>query len=233
MDRKVRLDWLDRLAFMYAEFKDSNIVKEEMNAYLVNTIKGKEARRKSINVLMRVWVSVPQEHTALRDRAVQFLSRVKTEERVALHWGLCLLAYPLFRDVTTIVGRLLALQDEVYLSQVHKRIIDSWGDRSSLNWAVQRLLRSLNLWGTLKDTETNGKYAAANKIVVENGELKLWLLECYLQCIEESTILFDNLINTPALFPFDLNVRLGDLLMSDKFEVNRQGLDSDVVELAR
>lgn len=26
---------------------------------------------------------------------------------------------------------------------------------------------------------------------------------------------------------------LGDLLMSDKFEVNRQGLDSDVVELAR
>lgn len=231
MDRKIQLEWLDRLAFLFNDEKNFKRIKEQMDGYLSDIIKGSESRRKHINVLMRIWVSVPEEDVPLRDRALQFLSKVKTEERLALHWGLCLLAYPLFRDVTTVIGRLLSLQDEITLAQVHKRIIESWGDRSSLNWAVQRLLRSLSLWGALKDTDVKGEYVATDKIMIENEELKLWLLECYLRCIDQSTITYQSLISAPSLFPFDINVKLGELLTSDRFEVNRQGLDVDVVEL--
>jgi len=231
MEKKIQLDWLDKLAFLYNDERDAKRIKEQMDGYLSDIIKGGESRRKHINVLMRIWVSVPEEDVSLRDQALQFLRKVKTEERLALHWGLCLLAYPLFRDVTTVIGRLLSLQDEITLAQVHKRIIESWGDRSSLNWAVQRLLRSLSLWGALKDTDVKGEYVAANKIVIENEELKLWLLECYLRCIDQRTITYQSLISAPALFPFDINVKLGELLTSDRFEVNRQGLDVDVVEL--
>jgi len=35
----------------------------------------------------------------------------------------------------------------------------------------------------------------------------------------------------PTLFPFMLEVNLDDLMTSGRYEVNRQGLDVDVVEL--
>jgi hypothetical protein len=35
----------------------------------------------------------------------------------------------------------------------------------------------------------------------------------------------------PALFPFTVDIKLGDLIDSKRYEVNRQGLDVDMVEL--
>ncbi len=231
MDKKVQLDWMDKIAFLQKEENDVKYIKEQMDSLLSQQIDGNESRRKHITVLLRIWVTVPEEVVPLRDNALQLISKVAFEERIAIHWGMCLLAYPLFKDVTAIVGKLLSLQDELTLLQVHKRIIEGWGDRNTLKWAVQRLIRSLASWGVIIDTNTKGEYIVANKIDINNDELKLWLLECYLRCLSQETIAYQSLISAPSLFPFNLNITLGDLLTSDRFEVNRQGLDVDVVEL--
>ncbi|MDD3893612.1 MAG: hypothetical protein PHU36_01120 [Syntrophomonadaceae bacterium] len=231
MDKKVELEGLEQLAFGLKEHKACTDLKEALDNFLRGKINGKESRRKQLNVLMRIWVSVPTEHEQLRDRALTFLSTTTTRERLALHWGLCLLAFELFRDVASILGKLFNLKDESNLSQVHNRIVESWGDRTTLIYAVQRMLRSMANWGVLQEAEKKGLYKPAKKIRLEDKDLKLWLMECYLTCIEQKAISLQSINEAPALFPFVVDIKLGDLMNSDSYEVNRQGLDVDVVEL--
>lgn len=231
MDKKVELAWLDQLAFGLREGKNYNELKVELDNFLKYKINGNESRRKHLNVLMRIWVSVPAGHEQLRDRAINFLSSITSRERLALHWGLSLVAFELFRDVSSIIGKLFTLNDVITLAQVHNRIIESWGDRTTLIYAVQRMLRSMVNWGVLQNAEKPGFYRPSGKIALEDKELKLWLSECYLTCIEQKSVSIQSLNEAPALFPFAVDVKLGDLLASDRYEVNRQGLDVDVVEL--
>jgi hypothetical protein len=231
MDKKVETDWLDQLAFGLKEKKTYKVLRKELDYSLMSRISGSDSRRKHLNVLIRIWVSVPSEHIQLRDRALTFLSSASTRERVVLHWGLCLLAYDLFRDVSNIVGKLFTLNDEITLAQVHNRIVESWGDRTTLIYAVQRILRSMVNWGVLQNAFKPGFYKQIEKIRITEKDLRLWLLECYLTCVEQKTLSLQNLNETPALFPFVVDLNVGDLMESDRFEVNRQGLDVDVIEL--
>ncbi len=41
------------------------------------------------------------------------------------------LAYPFFRDLAEVVGRLLALQDDFTTLQVQARMLTAWGDRTT------------------------------------------------------------------------------------------------------
>lgn len=231
MDKKVEIDWLDQLAFGLKENKNYKELRKELDISLKGKINGSDSRRKHLNVLMRIWVSVPSAHVQLRDRALTFLSSASTRERVVLHWGLCLLAYDLFRDVSNIIGKLFTLNDEITLAQVHNRIIESWGDRTTLIYAVQRILRTMVNWGILQNSDKQGSYKQIEKMRITEKDLRLWLLECYLTCAEQKTLTIQSLNEASALFPFVIDFNIGDLMGSDRFEINRQGLDVDVIEL--
>jgi hypothetical protein len=231
MDKKVEIECLDRLAFGLKDGKCYKELREDLDAFLINQYKGSESRRKYIDVHMKIWVSIPEEHMQLRNRALDLLTCVTTKERLVLHWGLCLLAFNIFRDVSAIVGKLFSINDKISLALVHNRIIESWGDRTTLIYAVQRILKSMSIWGALQDSSKQGIYELVDKIVINEKHLKLWLLECYLSCIDQKTVTVESLNQANSLFPFEINVKLSDLMDSNIFEVNRQGLDVDVVEL--
>ena len=59
-----------------------------------------------------------------------------------VHWGMCLATYPFFRDVAAATGRLLALQESAALSQIVRRMAESWSERTTATRAVQRVVRS-------------------------------------------------------------------------------------------
>ena len=109
-DRKLDLDWLDATVALCQESLDPGVVAGQLRQKLAYEIAGDEARRKTIGVLLRIWVNVPAKVSRLRDEALQLAARVSPEERLWLHWGMSLLAYPFFRDVAAVVGQLGRLQ---------------------------------------------------------------------------------------------------------------------------
>ena len=95
--------------------------------HLRKELPGKESRAKASGIILRIWSGVDAKHVALRDRAVALLPRISGQERIWLHWGMTALAYPFFRDLAEVVGRLLALQDDFTTAQVQARMIDGMG----------------------------------------------------------------------------------------------------------
>lgn len=152
-------------------------------------------------------------------------------ERMAVHWSMCCATHPLFVDVAVAVGRLSRLQGEVAQAQVLRRVSESWGERSTLQRAVQRLCRAFVEWGVLAEGAHRGVYVptppnevspAVSRLLVEGvlvgGGREAWGVE--------------ELLSHPALFPFALTVGKHELRGAPEFRVERQGVDIEMVRRA-
>jgi len=113
---------------------------------------------KTLTVLTRVWISVPPQDCLARDAALKIWPSVGDDERLALHWLMLLNAYPFFRDVSLLAGRFLKLHDHVEASLITRRMTESWGERSTVPRATQRVLMSMLQWGVLAKASKPGTY---------------------------------------------------------------------------
>jgi hypothetical protein len=226
-DRELNLDWLDLTAGLVQGGLDIHQTRQELTARLANEVPGKEACRKTVTVLTRIWSRVPQEHQTFQAEALALLPRVAPEDRLWLHWGVSLLAYPFFHDVASTAGRLLNLQGEFESTQVLRRMQESWGQRTTLERAVPRLLRTFVNWNVTRAIPSAGHtYQATPPRQTSDAAVTLWLLECLLH---DRQLPLAELIQSPAAFPFDLTDYAASVRRSDRFEVNRQGLDLEMV----
>jgi hypothetical protein len=208
---------------------DPGVIAGRLHRQLESKVAGTEARRKTITVLLRIWVNVPEKDGRLRDEALYLATRVSPEERLWLHWGMSLLAYPFFRGVAATVGQLSRLQGAFSQSQVQRRMIENWGQRTTLQRAVRRLLRTFVDWNVLRETNVRGSYDVAPPRQTENRALALWFLDCALRAHEAEQVSLRELGQLAYAFPFDLLPFVSDVRRSDRFEITRQGLDLEMV----
>jgi len=234
-DRKIELSWLEMTAQLVAEGFDVADVKARLDILLEGQLSNegvRSAKSKTITVLMRVWSRIPNNLHAFRHEALALLHNCPRQEEVAVHWGMCSAAYPFFVDLAAATGRLLRLQATVGLDQIKRRLIEIYGERSTLHYALQRVARSLVDWGTLSDTEHRGVYVGAPKIdLTPDKLLQSWLIEALLISSGQEMRPFDALAGSLALFPFAMDIMPHDLRSSTRLEIFQQGLNEDYVML--
>lgn len=233
-DRRIDLEWLDAAAAQAA----ADASPDEMRAYLWKLLDGvvsgekrNGARAKTITVLSHIWCDVPESALALRQRASAQLVDSTADERLALHWAMMVGTYPVFTDVAVNIGRLLLLQGSFTLAHLTRRLVDNWGERSTVERAAQRIVRSMIQWDVLRDTPTRGMYERARPPRKVRPGIGTVLLEGLLVDAEEASIPFEQLVGHAALFPFEVDLNAGDIRGAVQFRVHREGLDSDFVEL--
>jgi hypothetical protein len=231
-DQTIRLAWLDATAGAVARGLTASQIRSELEQDLMAEVPGEgphNARGKAKTILLRIWVLVPESLQTLRDEAIQLLSETDHTERLAIHWGMCLAAYPLFRSVAATVGRLLEIQSVVAQSQVIRRTAEIWGDRTTIHRAVPRILGSFVDWGVLRRGERRGLYYPVAPLAVPSTDVQRWLVEALFASTEDRSARFDQLVGNPALFPFKLSLAPRDLFRHPRLELLRLGLDADVV----
>jgi len=234
-DRRIDVEWLDAAAAQVVVGASPDQVREYLRGLLDGVVAGEQsnsARGKTITVLSHIWSQVPDQALGLRQRAREQLQRAEASQRLAIHWAMMLGTYPFFADVSSAAGRLLALQGEFSLALITRRLVDSWGERSTLARAAQRIIRSMVQWGVLNDTEAPGIYKTSGVRRAVSTEVAELLVEALLIDSEHETMPLGQLVGHPAAFPFDLKVSGAELRRSAPFRVDRLGLDADMVGLA-
>ena len=235
LDRRIDLEWLDAVAAMVS----SGAEETEIRARLFDLLDGRvgggtkhgSACSKTVSILSGVWARVPEELVEFRDRAIGILPAVEPWERLALHWAMLLASYTFFADAAYNVGRLLALQGNLTLAQVTRRMHECRGERSTVTRATRRVVRSMVQWSVLADTGHRGVYARASEpIAIRKSPAEL-LLEVLLRN-GDSALPVGQIGRHPALFPFELHLQSCDFRRSPLFDVDRQSFDVDMVRLA-
>ncbi|NSW92055.1 MAG: hypothetical protein HPY74_15535 [Firmicutes bacterium] len=231
--RSIKLDWLNKTVRTYLDLKEAYTkdnekyckkVKEVLDEYLMEYIK-EENRKKTISILTRTWLNVEQQHMHIRDRALELFKTADENEKIAIHWCMLMMAYPVFLDITATIGKLLNLQDGFSLSMVKRRIYEIWGERSTLKYAIDKIVRSITEWGVVEDGSKRGEYKRKEPFNIHNTEIKLLLIEAYLIATKKTYLQFVEVNSLNELFPFKLDLGLGDFHGSKAFNLNKMGLD--------
>jgi hypothetical protein len=174
--QKIKRAWLDAVLDRLVKTADEAELRAFLDKHLREELPGTESRAKTSGIILRIWCGIPPKRISLRDRAVALLPRISGQERISLHWGMTVLAYPFFRDTAEVVGRLLALQDDFTTAQVQGRMLTTWGDRATSKEAAQKLITTLVDWEVLRSTKTKGHFLLSRKMTASIPDLQLWFL---------------------------------------------------------
>lgn len=236
IDRRIDLEWLDFAAAEAAAGVSVGEMRSRVWDLLDGVVSGEafnSARGKTVTVLNHIWGDVPPSAKALREHAASNFRDCRADERLGLHWAMMVGTYPLFSDVAAAIGRLLALQGGFTLAHLTRRLVGTWGERSTLTRATQRIVRSMIQWGVLADAEVRGTYVGVRRKRMIGPVVGIVLIEALLVDAEAAAIPLEQLIGHAALFPFEIQVNVGHVRGASQFRVHRQGLDDDFVELAK
>lgn len=238
IDRLVRLAWLERTSSLVLAGNTLLDIKSILQNDLCNAFRsGKTEKRgsldKTITILMKVWLTTPQECVALRVAGLELLKRMPKQDRMAVHWGMVMAVYPFWASVASQVGRLLKLQESAVASQVQRRMREQYGERETVSRRTRYILRSFVDWGVLQEAGAKGAYSAAPSLTVNDARLIAWLVEALLQSRVNGTLPLRELSDTPSLFPFRFKRIHAESLVasSSRLEILRHGLDDELITL--
>ena len=97
--RWVRLAWLEETASLVLAGNGKDAVHDALDRMLRDQISAggnapRSGREKAITVLLKTWLVVPKGLEPLRDDGLNLLRATRTPDRLAIHWGMLLAAYP-------------------------------------------------------------------------------------------------------------------------------------------
>lgn len=145
MDRYVDVDWMA----LAAGIVRGELTQEGLNARLEEDIPGPQVRRKVAGILNRMWLPNDPSGQDLSLRAAK-LATGANGERLAAFEAVAIGAYPYFRQVVENVGRLLRLQGTCTAGEVHRRMFEQHGKRSTIDQATSYGFKTMVSWGMIQ-----------------------------------------------------------------------------------
>lgn len=233
-DRTIAAEWLDAAVARVLTGEPSDATRRFLWEFLEDVEPGtthNSSRGKTLTVLTRIWVSVPLQAEPLKQAALKCVASTSGDKRIGVHWAMAAGTHPFFFDVATHVGKLTKLHGQANRSQIKRRMTEAWGDRSTLERTIQHVLRSMSQWGLLRSGEENGSLIGPVQRINMSDEVGNLLAHAVLLSHGKG-LPFSHLIDHPALFPFALHLTARDLTGNPVFRVQRQGDQSDFIELA-
>ena len=235
--QRIRLEWLERTANLALSGFDRDAAYQALQELLQNHISvdgnaKRGNREKAITILMKVWITVPKGLEEFRDEGLSLLRNLPTKDRIAIHWGMAMAAYPFWGNVAETTGRLLRLQGNAAAALVQRRVRELFGERETVSRAVRRVLRSYVDWGVLRETAQKGTYEQGTVRGFEDPQVVTWLISAALIASGINSAPLAAITQGPALFPFQLaRPSTKDLEECSRLECFRQALDDDTVVL--
>ncbi len=219
LSHPIKFDWMNLTALEVSREIDHVQIAKHLDEHLREEIQGSESRRKSINSLIRIWAKIPESQIRFQQKAIKLFIDANADERIWLHWGMTLTAYPIFTEAATTIGKLLKLQTYATSGQVHRDIYSNWGQRSTLTKSIQSILTSMKDWGVLQYDSKLRRYIPGKKYKTNRSELESWFIEAFLRSVNKQ-INIQQLNNTYPLFPLTFKIKPTEIIKNKEFLVN-------------
>jgi len=226
-DRYVQLDWCGLT--LEAAIESKTI--EDVKGQIANVLTGVESRRKTFDILKRLWLQPLPEFADFSKRGIE-LFRTNGADLVApLNWGCAMVTYPFFGKTAEITGRLLSIQGDCSIKEVQRRMAEIYGDRDGVARAVSRVLQSQESWGMIERVDKGKRLVRQSPISVINDRAVAWLIEAVLRYTGKA-ISVATLQSTAAIYPFVLEQPLGYVASnSPTLELRSEGSSNQFVAL--
>ncbi len=229
-DRTIQLNWIESAVEMLLQEKTPDEIWVDLDNIIKSVLNGVDARRKCKTVIFRTWIKVPDKEKAFRDEALKLIQRAQPLERLAIHWGMCCIAYPYFRDINGIIGKMLKFQDEIDSQQLIRRAVEIYGERETVIRSTQRLIATLRNWQVIDDNEEKAIISRKNQVKIGlSDRIQSWVIESMLRASEEQSMPASLIKQHSSYYPFEINPQAAILNLNPRLEASKLAGIEDVV----
>lgn len=203
LSRAIKMEWLNRTVSYVLEGNTEAEIKNLLHEYLSFEIESPTVLRKTREILMNIWVYPIEGAEDIRNTALEAYKK-ENSNKLALHWCMILLSYPIFSDITGLIGKLSTMQDTFTTAWLREKIYEEWGERSTLLHSSAKLLQILVYLGAIERVKT-GVYRIKQYPVFDSETIHVIVMtilalkrKAYYELSELSTV--------PQFYPFVFDV---------------------------
>ncbi len=231
--RNIYREWMDAAAAFCTETADTSELRAHLDPIVAVRISSQECRRIALDILINIWAKSSISHPTLRADAINLYAGTESAtDRLWLHYGMTLLAYPFFRLGAITIGQLSRHTEIITPKEVKTRMVAELGQLGALEKATERIIFTLRNWGVLAETDQRYAYRPLRRTLgASSPALEEWMLAVALTVHPAEELPFDDLVRLPELFPFRFALGVDQIRKSERFEVHRQGAGWDMVRL--
>ena len=145
MYRIVYPEWMDFVAAIASNGIDKESAKKKIEKFLVScNVGSKETRRKSVNILINLFFEQNNELN-LKEKPKDFFL-LEGKDRNKLYIEMFRQYYSFFNDAYEILIRLEKVNGKIITTDYYLRIIEKWGDTSTIKRMARTVKRTYNLF---------------------------------------------------------------------------------------
>ena len=221
MSRNIKMEWLNKAAELYIAGKTEAEIKEDLNEYLSFEIESPTNLRKTREILMNIWARDIEGAEEAKEIAKELFLSGKNESMLLAHWCLMVLAYPVFYDMCSTIGKMDRKMFDITNKEIRNKMFDLWGERSTLYHSLEKNIETLKDIGVFESLPKNKFDVKKYKIESEDG---IVLIAYTLICTKEKLyVSIDELNNSPLFFPFEYDITVAVLENSNMFKIDKFG----------
>lgn len=202
----VKRRWMDQALRAVVAGTDEASIRKELMMMLADDEtqhgeRGAEQYSKNI-ALLAAWFAPKDGLDVFVGQLVDLARKVDSRDWVALHWAVLAGSYPFFYAVSSVVGRLLSMQEKVAKAQIQRRIEETYGTPGMLERNLRYAIAILIEFGFLGPTDEKGVYCRGDLVPVDNDMMAMMLWKAALHATRGGRLPASALRNSPAFFPF-------------------------------
>lgn len=220
LSRNLKMTWLNKSVELLSENLPEAEYKDKLNEYLSFEIKSPTNLRKTRDILMNLWYYENLETQTLRTQARSLIEK-DPDNSLAAHWCIILATYPIFVDVSRIIGKLSEFEEEFTLQQLKQKIFDEWGERATLFHSIDKIIATMKAMEALK-AEKPGLYTIV-KHEVKDDEVNALLASAGMTVEDKGNFTLQELRGMSYMFPFKYQIDREMLIMTDTFTITNIG----------
>lgn len=229
-DQKILLEHLNYAANIARDTRKEGMY-EKLNHYLSKDIKGEKSRKNAATILMKIWYHVKESNKPLQKKAFELMPQIDSQEKIAVHWGMTLLAYPFLKDVASEIGRLSLIQHDFSSLQIYRKMKELYGERRRVEVASTAVLTSMNSWKVVIPKKQS-IYMLPAKINLVNDEIINWFAEVAIISSKREYLQINEIPTLTYLFPFVFSINVS-VLDGSIFEITNQGVDKIMIGIKK
>jgi hypothetical protein len=223
-DRFLALKWANYAFELFQTQADEDYLYHSLSEYLDTVTKGVETSRKTSNHLKRLWLTKDDDYQLLRLETLKLPVSSYPELLPILHLGLSMNIFPIYRETQKAIGMLDRIINPIPKQSVVDRVLETFGNTSSIPRAVARVLQTLEDWGFISNKEN---YVSIIDIDLQDNQYAEWFIKALVSMNNSHGIAISDLPLIPEKLgivlpnPREIIQRSEDLVTSH----NLQGLE--------
>jgi len=203
LSRGLKSEWLDKTVNLVLAGLSENEIKDELNEYLSFEIKSPTNIRKTREILMNLWVYLNEDMDDIRNDAIIAFKTGKGS-KMALHWCMILLCYPVFVDICGLIGKLTVIQDTFTTAWLKDKLFEEWGERATLYNSSDKILQTIKNLGAIEN-QSVGVYLIKQYPVLDDATIKV-LVKTTLALKQKAYYEITEISSVSQMFPFVFDV---------------------------